>query len=281
MEFPMKSFSSKLIATSLLLWAGVFTGCLTDDKGDEDSGPTISVSPDDDVVNAGGMASFSVTASGSGTLSYQWTRDGADIAGATAETYTFAAGNSDDGKEFKCRVTDANGTTVSNGAFLRIRVAGKDITLGAQNSPSPSSLDLDTWTAYTVQTAPANAPAIDLVFAYSTSGTNDSAALYSPIVAKNGVSGSDGFDFMDSWNSANSTSIRVVQVADWGNVITASDIKALYDAGSDPVTAGRVFVHAGTTVVARSNSDLYVLIRVTNVTQSASGTAMLDAKAKW
>jgi hypothetical protein len=41
-----------------------------------------------------------------------------------------------------------------------------------------------------------------------------------------------------------------------------------------------VFVLAGTTVVARSNLDLYVLIRVDAVVQAENGTVNLTGKAK-
>jgi hypothetical protein len=282
-ESIMKTLdTTKILARGLLVLSlALFGGCLTDDKGDEDSGPTISVSPADEVVQAGDNATFSVTATGSGSLTYQWTRNGNDIAGATSASYTFAAGNTDDGVEYKCVVTDANGSTTSSGAFLRIMVKSEDIVLGAQNSATASSLDLDAWEDYTSAQGATAYNLIDLVFAFSTSGTNDSAALYSPIVAKNGVGGSGGFTFMSSWPSANSTEMRIVTVSNWNNVITAADIKALYDAGSSPSPAGRVFVKPGTTIVALSNGGLYVLIRVTSVTQSASGTAMLDGKAKW
>src|SRR5690606_21347167 len=105
--------------------------------------------------------------------------------------------------------------------------------LGAQGtSLAPSSIDLDTWTTYPASTAPNNSNFIDLVFGYSTSTGNDSLALYSPHIAKNGTGGSPGFDFMQSWPTANTTDLRRVQVENWNNVMTAADIKNLFDNGS-------------------------------------------------
>ena len=50
--------------------------------------PTILTQPVSQVIDAVGTATFfSVTASGNAPLSYQWRRDGADIPGATADTY--------------------------------------------------------------------------------------------------------------------------------------------------------------------------------------------------
>jgi beta-galactosidase len=269
------SSARKIGATFLMTLSLALTGCLTDDG---DKGPTISTSPSDVTVNVGQAAIFTVVASGSGTLTYQWTRDGDNIVGATAATYTRTAVASDDGMEFKVKVTDTKGTTTSTGAFLRIRVSEQTVMLGAQNNVIASSLDLDNWVSYTAGSAPAQSSAIDIVFAYSTAG--NSAALYSPHVAKNGVDGSAGFDFMQSWTTANNTDIRVVNAADWNTVTTAADIKALYDAATTPTPAGRVFVLAGTTVVARSNLGLYVLLRVDAVVQAENGTVNLTGKAK-
>jgi hypothetical protein len=85
---------------------------------------------------------------------------------------------------------------------------------------------------------------------------------------------------MESWTTTNNTDIRVVEVANWATVTSAADIRALYDAGTTPAPAGRVFVLVGTTVVARSNLDLYVLLRVDAVVQAADGTISITGKAK-
>ena len=275
--------TKKILAFGLLAFSLTLTGCLTDDKTEETGGPTISVSPTDQLVSVGSTATFTVTATGTGALTYQWMKDGTNIAGATTSTYTFTAGNSDDGAEYKVKVTDSKGSTTSQGAFLRIKVKTEAvITLGAQsNNVFASSLDLDTWTTYTAANAPGQSSNIDLVFAYSTA--QDSSAIYSPKAAKDGVGGSSGFDFMQSWTTTNNTEFKAVSMTDvsFGNVNTASEIKSLFDGATAPTPAGRVFVKNGTVIVAKSNSGLYVLIRVTSVVQSAAGTASLTGKAKW
>jgi hypothetical protein len=243
--------------------------------------PVISVDPSDQVVNAGQLATFTVAASGTGFLAYQWMRNGQDIAGATSSTYVFTAANGDDGAEFKCRISDEVAGVTSAGAFLRIRAVAKGITLGAQGSTAPSSLDIDEWISYYHGQAPTFSEELDLVFAFSSA--SDSSALYSPIVAKNGTGGSAGFDFMQTCPTANNTDMRRVQVADWNNVVTAADIRALYDAGTTPNPAGRIFLRVGTTVVARSNRGLYVALRVAEMSPAASATGAVrfDAKARW
>ena len=56
-----------------------------------DVAPSITVQPADQSVTTGQTATFSVTATGSEPLSYQWQRNGAAISGATDSSYTTAA----------------------------------------------------------------------------------------------------------------------------------------------------------------------------------------------
>src|SRR3954465_10179536 len=53
--------------------------------------PTITLQPASLSVTEGQAASFTVAAAGAAPLAFQWQRNGADIAGATATTYTIAA----------------------------------------------------------------------------------------------------------------------------------------------------------------------------------------------
>lgn len=269
----------KIVAFGALAFSLVFTGCLTDDKGQESDGPVITTNPTDQTVMAGSNATFTVVASGSGPVTYQWMKNGANIEGATNATLNYQAGSGDDDASFTVKVTDKSGSTTSAPAYLRLALTSQNIILGAQDNATGSFLDLDNWTRYTVSTAPAQQNNIDLVFAFSTADT--AAALYSPDVAKNGTNGSNGFTFMNTWTAANTTPIKVVTVADFGAVQSASAIKNLFDNGQNPPTTGKVRIESGTTIVAKSNGGLYVLIRVTGVTQSASGVANLTGKAKW
>src|SRR5207253_11121629 len=53
--------------------------------------PTITTQPVNQTVTAGQTATFAVAASGTATLSYQWKKNGANIAGATGASYTTPA----------------------------------------------------------------------------------------------------------------------------------------------------------------------------------------------
>ncbi len=84
------------------------------------AGPSFSQHPSVQNVCAGAPASFSVVASGAGTLSYQWRRDGADISGATASTYSIASASAANAGSYDCVVTGSCGSTTSNAASLTV-----------------------------------------------------------------------------------------------------------------------------------------------------------------
>ena len=86
--------------------------------------PTISAQPASKTVTTGQTATFSVTASGSGTLTYQWNKNGAAISGATSASYTTPATTSaDNGAAFTVIVTNAAGNANSNSATLTVTTA--------------------------------------------------------------------------------------------------------------------------------------------------------------
>lgn len=92
------------------------------------AGPVITDQPDDANKLTGETATFTVAATGTGTLTYQWQRDTgsgySDIGGATSSSYTTAALTvADDADLYRCNVTDDNGTTASNSALLTVDLA--------------------------------------------------------------------------------------------------------------------------------------------------------------
>jgi len=83
--------------------------------------PSISTHPQSQTVAAGQSVSFSVSATGSAPLAYQWQRNEVNIPNANSNTYTLASVNSaDDGARFRCIVTNAFGSATSNSTTLTI-----------------------------------------------------------------------------------------------------------------------------------------------------------------
>jgi sugar lactone lactonase YvrE len=82
--------------------------------------PTITLQPAAQSVGAGQPATFVVNAAGQ-DLAYQWRRDGKDIAGANASSYTLdAPAASDDGAGFSVVVKNAGGSVTSSTATLSV-----------------------------------------------------------------------------------------------------------------------------------------------------------------
>jgi hypothetical protein len=89
------------------------------------SAPAIGSQPQTRTVAAGQTASFSVSATGTAPLSYQWQRDGANIPGATSSAYTTpATGTADNGARFRVIVTNSLGQAVSTEATLVVAGTG-------------------------------------------------------------------------------------------------------------------------------------------------------------
>jgi len=83
--------------------------------------PAITEHPANVTVQPGTSATFTVVASGVGPLSYQWQRNGADIGGATAQSYTLTSPTlGDSGARFRVRVSNTVGGTLSNEAVLTV-----------------------------------------------------------------------------------------------------------------------------------------------------------------
>lgn len=101
--------------------------------------PTITSQPQNATVTAGQTATFSVTASGTEPLSYQWRRNGTAIAGATSSSYTTAATiASDSGAQFNVMVSNGAGSATSNTAVLTVttgHVFGAAVGLFVLDSP--------------------------------------------------------------------------------------------------------------------------------------------------
>jgi glucose/arabinose dehydrogenase len=84
-------------------------------------GPMITTQPSNQTVLQGQPATFSVVASGSATLTYQWQRNQANISGATSSSYTLPnAVFADNGAKFRVVVTNGFGNATSNEATLTV-----------------------------------------------------------------------------------------------------------------------------------------------------------------
>ncbi len=98
--------------------------------------PIISPQPSGQTVTVGQTATFSVTASGTAPLSYQWSKNGAAISGATTASYTTPATTmADNGAQFTVVVGNMAGSATSLPATLTVTALSVPPTI----SPQPSN----------------------------------------------------------------------------------------------------------------------------------------------
>jgi len=86
--------------------------------------PTITTQLINQTVTAGQTAMFTVVAGGTAPLNYQWQKNGVNIAGATASSYTtLATATTDSGSTFDVVVSNTAGSVTSAAAKLTVNAA--------------------------------------------------------------------------------------------------------------------------------------------------------------
>lgn len=209
----MTTLPVRLLA--LILGFSLLVSCGHDKKGTGSppppppsaTAPTITTQPTAVTVVAGQSASFTVAASGTAPLRYQWTRNGADIAGATSATYAIAAtATTDNGAMFGVVVSNSAGTVTSTAVALTVTTP----------APAVATVAVD-------QTA--------ILF----TAERQTAHLTAHAVDANGATLPNAV----TWRSTNAADVSV----DTAGVITAQAIgSALLYAESDGITSPPIFV---------------------------------------
>ena len=82
--------------------------------------PSISSNPVSQTVNAGNLATFSVVASGTPPLSYQWRRNGATVSGETDSAINIANAQHSNAGSYDVVVTNLGGSATSLAAVLTV-----------------------------------------------------------------------------------------------------------------------------------------------------------------
>lgn len=84
------------------------------------SAPAIATQPAALTTCAGSAASFSVSATGSAPLAYQWKKDGSNLSAATSATYTFGPVSAADNGAYSVTVSNSCGSATSNSVTLTV-----------------------------------------------------------------------------------------------------------------------------------------------------------------
>lgn len=138
--------------------------------------PVISAHPQSATRCVGSSVSFSVTASGQGTLAYQWQKNGQNVTngtGGTTHTFTIPTVSLSDAANspgYVCVVTNGGGSVVTNPATLTVN-ALPSVSLGSLTNQCANS---------TVYTLTSGSPAGGTYTGPGVSGTNFNASVAGP-----------------------------------------------------------------------------------------------------
>jgi hypothetical protein len=150
----------------------------------------IATQPANQAVTAGQTATFSVAATGTAPLAYQWQKNNANIPGATAANLTTPATVSgDNGATYRVVVTNSAGTATSNSAPLT--VAASPVGPSITTQPANKSVTLGqtaTFSAVAAGTAP-------LTYQWQKNNANISGATSASYTTPATVSGDNGATF--------------------------------------------------------------------------------------
>jgi len=94
--------------------------------------PSIVTEPQNQTVTAGGSATFSVTAYGTGPFTYQWSKGGKPISGATASSYTISFTQPADAGTYTVTVTNGLGNATSSAATLAVNPSGRLVNISSR-----------------------------------------------------------------------------------------------------------------------------------------------------
>ncbi|MBN1576384.1 MAG: immunoglobulin domain-containing protein, partial [Chitinispirillaceae bacterium] len=96
--------------------------------------PVMTGQPEDKTVTEGETATFTVEATGTLPLSYQWQRNESNISGKTTATFSITAAADNNNDRFRCIITNAAGNVTSNEAVLTVNLIAPTITSSPQNA---------------------------------------------------------------------------------------------------------------------------------------------------
>ncbi len=111
-------------------------------------GPAVSEQPQSQTVTEGESVTFSVTATGSAPLAYQWSKDGAVISGATDSTYTITGVATSNAGSYTVTVSNVAGSVTSNAAILTVQTDEPEMVYHPADTDQDSVIKIAEVTTY-------------------------------------------------------------------------------------------------------------------------------------
>lgn len=135
---PGATWTSYALTAAALTDAGSYDVVVTNNVGKATSqaavltvravAPALGSQPQAVTVFEGQPASFSVTATGTAPLTYQWKKDGTAVPGATSATLAFTSAATTDAGTYTVTVTNTAGSVTSQGAALTVNASAPSFT---------------------------------------------------------------------------------------------------------------------------------------------------------
>lgn len=165
--------------------------------------PAIANQPTNLTANAGSTASFTVTATGDGTLTYQWQHDGTNIAGGTKSQLSLTSINASSAGAYQVSVQNGIGPVLSDVAILALNAA-PTITMPPAGGTIPAGSNL------ALEVAAEGTPPT-LAYQWRANGANIPGAIYSEYDIYDAAVGQSNYTVVVS-NSAGAITSAVATV---------------------------------------------------------------------
>ena len=224
--------ASYTIASAQSANAGSYTVTVTNSAGSATSNaatltvsatataPSISTQPTSRTVTAGSTTTFSVVASGTAPLTYQWKLGGTNISGATSASYTIANVQSANAGSYTVTVTNSVGSVTSNAATLTVSATATAPSITTQ----PVSQTVTAGSSVTFNVVASGTAT--LTYQWKLGGTNISGATSSSYMIASAQTAHAGSYTVTVANSAgsvtSSTATLTVNAATGGDIIYVS-----------------------------------------------------------
>ena len=188
--------------------------------------PSFTTQPASQSVTVGNSVTFTSAASGSPAPTYQWRKDGTNIAGATNTSFTIASVTAGDAGTYTVTATNSAGSAMSNGATLTVTAAAVAPTLTTQ----PANLTVNAGDAATFTVAADGSPTP--AFQWRKDGVNIAGATTATYTIASATTGDAGTYSAVATNSAgsvtsNGATLTVNTVPAAPNIVTQPQNQAV------------------------------------------------------